>query len=62
MIVTPLLAPTVNDTFTAPVDVVVEPDTAVTAVGGAGEPSVTGKDGADTRPAPREFVAFAVHA
>ena len=57
----PLFEPGVNDTTSDAVAVVVEDDTAVTAVGGAGDPTITGADAADTTPAPRAFVALTVH-
>jgi hypothetical protein len=34
---------------------------ALTPVGGAGDPTITGADGADPRPTPRALVAFTVH-
>jgi hypothetical protein len=51
----------VNVTVNEPVAVVVVPDLATTFVGGAGEPTITGNDGTDARPAPRPFVAWTVH-
>ena len=41
VIALPLFAPGVNDTLNGPVVVAVEPDTALTTVGGAGEPTIT---------------------
>jgi hypothetical protein len=61
VIALPLLAPAVNDTVNGPVDVVVEPVTALTAVGGAGEPT-TATDDADAALAPTPLVAFTVQA
>src|SRR4029077_19519452 len=58
VIALPLFAPIVNVTTNEPVAVVVEPDFATTAVGAAGEPTITGSEGADAKPAPRAFVAF----
>jgi hypothetical protein len=52
-----LFAPIVNVTVNEPVAVVVEPDTAFTAVGAAGEPTTTGNDAA-AGPPPRAFVAL----
>ncbi len=59
--VAPLFALAANDTVTGPVAVVVEPDTAFTAVGAAGAPTVTAGDGVDGRLVPRAFVALTVH-
>src|SRR5689334_4061289 len=47
VIAAPLFAPMVNVTVSEPVAVVVEPDTAFTAVGAAGDPAMTGNDAAD---------------
>jgi hypothetical protein len=60
--VAPLFAPGVNDTLNEPVAPVVATATAFTFAGAAGEPTITGSDAVDARPAPREFVAFTVHA
>jgi hypothetical protein len=56
----PLLAPAVNDTLSGPVDDEVEPGTAATAAGAAGDPTITAGDGADAMLAPFAFVAFTV--
>jgi hypothetical protein len=61
VIALPLFAPAVNDTTNEPVAVVVEPETALTFVGAAGDPTITGSDGADGRPAPRAFDPRAEH-
>jgi hypothetical protein len=57
----PLLAPAVKLTVNGPVVALVEPDTAFTFVGAAGEPTITGNDATDANPAPRPFVARTVH-
>ena len=56
VIALPLPAPIVKVTVNEPVATVVEPDTAFTAVGAAGEPTTTGNDGDDCRPVPIWFV------
>jgi hypothetical protein len=61
VIALPLFAPIVNVTVKEPVAVVVDPDTAFTPVGAAGEPTITGNDAADAAPAPTTFVALTVH-
>jgi hypothetical protein len=61
VIALPLSAPRVNVTVNEPVADVVDPDTAFTAVGAAGAPTITGSDGADTRLAPRALLAVTVH-
>jgi hypothetical protein len=61
VIALPLLALGVKPTLRFPVAVVVEPDIDVTFTGDAGEPTITGGDGADAGPAPRAFVAVIVH-
>jgi hypothetical protein len=60
VIALPLFAPILYVTVNEPVAVVVACDTALTAVGAAGEPTITASDGADARPAPRAFVALTV--
>jgi hypothetical protein len=57
VIALPLLAPGVNDTVNGPVDVVVEPVTALTAAGGTGVPALTGGVAADWGPVPSWFDA-----
>ena len=57
VIALPLLAPIANVTVNGPVAVVVEPDTALTPVGAAGEPTTIGNDGTDWGPVPALFVA-----
>jgi hypothetical protein len=61
VIALPLFAPIVNVTLRDPVAIAVEPETAFTAVGGAGEPTITGNDAAEARPTPRPLIAFTVH-
>ena len=55
-----LSAPSVNVTVNEPVVVVVDPDTALTPVGAAGEPTITAPDAADAGPVPTTFVAVTV--
>ena len=57
MIALPLLARALNATFSEPEATL----TALTRVGAAGAPTITAADRADHGPAPREFVARAVH-
>jgi hypothetical protein len=57
VIAEPLFAPMVNDTLICPAATF----TADTPVGGAGEPTITGNDATDAKPAPRAFVALTVH-
>jgi hypothetical protein len=52
-----LFAPATNDTLICPAATL----TAVTLVGGAGEPTMTASDEADAKPAPREFAALTAH-
>jgi hypothetical protein len=61
VIALPLLAPGVNDTVTGAVVVVVEPGVALTAVGAAGDPTITAADGGDATPTPRALVAVTEH-
>ena len=61
VIALPLFAPIVNVTVNEPVVVVAGPDTALTFVGAAGEPTITASDGADATPVPIPFVAWTVH-
>jgi hypothetical protein len=56
-IVLPLFAPIVNVTRSVPDAILV----ATTAVGGAGEPTITGPDAADASPIPRAFFAVTLH-
>jgi hypothetical protein len=53
VIALPLLAPGVNDTVNGPVDVVVEPGAARTAVGDTGVPALSAGVAADCGPVPR---------
>jgi hypothetical protein len=56
---TPFAAPSVNDTLSGPVAVVVEPETAFTAVGAAGATAtITAFDAADAGPVPTPLVAW----
>jgi hypothetical protein len=57
MMALPLLAPMVKETLICPAATL----SAVTFVGAAGDPTTTGSDAVDARPAPRELVAFTVH-
>lgn len=57
VIALPLFAAAVNDTTNDPVAVVVEADTAFTAVGAAGDPTVTAGDSADIVLVPTAFTA-----
>ena len=61
VIALPLFAPIVNVTVNDPVVVVAGPDTALTFVGAAGEPTITASDGADAAPVPMALVAWTVH-
>jgi hypothetical protein len=61
VIALPLLAPAVNDTVSGAVVVVVDPATALTAVGAAGDPSITAGDGVDAALVPMALVALTVH-
>jgi hypothetical protein len=56
----PLLAPGVKETMTDPVAEAVF-DLALTAVAGAGEPTITGADAAEAGLAPRALVCFTRH-
>jgi hypothetical protein len=55
------LEPPANVTRSEPVAAVVDPDAVATAVGAAGEPSITGGDAADAGPVPALFVDLTVH-
>jgi hypothetical protein len=57
VIALPLFAPAVKLTINGPIDVVVEPEIAFTAVGAAGEPTTTASDDNDWGPVPIKFVA-----
>jgi hypothetical protein len=57
----PLSVPSAKVTVKEPVEVVVDPDTAFTPVGGAGEPTITAADAADGGPVPTPLVAATVH-
>ena len=57
----PLLAPAVKLTVNGPDVPVVEPDSAFTFVGAAGEPTITANDAADCALEPTAFVALTVH-
>ena len=56
----PLLAPSAKVTLSEAVVVVVDSDTAFTAVGAAGAPTATGREGAEARLAPRTLLALTV--
>jgi hypothetical protein len=60
VIAAPLLAPEVKLTVAPPVAFVVDAVTAATAVGGAGDPTITAADAVDGLPVPAAFVAVAV--
>jgi hypothetical protein len=60
VIALPLFAPSAKVTVSEPVLVAVDADTAFTAPGAAGDPTITGSDGADARLAPRALLALTV--
>ena len=63
IVVPPLSAPGVNDTDSGPVAAVVEPDTALTAVGASGASAAKNEfDGSDCGPSPCALCALTVHA